>query len=112
MGSDFVVCCFFSFGGGFCFVFPFICLFGFGVFFQTQESIQVCIYKCENMKVNWWETVSFSLAVCSNGGKNLWCLTHFFFLQALTVVSANKDFFICTRSCCKLEEVEEAKDES
>lgn len=37
---------FFSFGGGFCFVFPFICLFGFGggfFFFQTQESIQVCI---------------------------------------------------------------------
>lgn len=47
--------------------------------------------------------------------ENLWCLTRFlvfFFLEALKVQSANKDVFVPTHSCCKLEEVEEAKDES
>lgn len=47
--------------------------------------------------------------------ENLWCLTRlwfFFFLEALKVQSANRDVFVFTHLCCKLEEVEAAKDES
>lgn len=89
-------------------------LVGFFFFFQTQESVQVCMYKCESMKGNFCETVSFPLAPCGNERESVVSdpFLGFFFLEALKVQSANKDVFVPTHSCCKLEEVEEAKDES
>lgn len=59
-------------------------------FSQMQESVQVCMYKCESMKGNLCETVGFPLVTCSNERESVASDPFFVFVEVLKVVSAKQ----------------------